>query len=102
MTATPEPAIERARRAAALARIAIDAHELPGVAAELEAALEAARSLREVSVVGIEPLWTLAECVETERSDRVEPSLPRELVLANAPEQREGLLQVPDAAGGRR
>lgn len=102
MTHPPDSATERARRAAALARIAIDAQELPTLATELAAGLEAAKSLHAVPVEGVEPLWTLAEDAETERSDRVEPSLSRDELLANAPEHREGLLRVPDGSGGAR
>ncbi len=102
MTAPQDPATERARRAAALVRIAIDAHELPGLAAELDSALEAAKSLLAVPVEGVEPLWTLNEDAASERLDEVRPSLARDLVLANAPEQRDGMVRVPDGPGGAR
>lgn len=98
----PKTAEERLLCAAALARIELEPHEVPRLARELDRTLAAWASLREVDVEGVAPLWSVAAEHGPERADRVEPSLARDELLANAAEREEGLLRAPDALGGAR
>lgn len=96
------PADERLLRAAELARIALEPHEVPALARDLERTLAAWASLGALDVEQVEPLWSLAESPGLGRADRVAPSLERGELLANAAEVEDGMLRVPDALGGAR
>jgi aspartyl-tRNA(Asn)/glutamyl-tRNA(Gln) amidotransferase subunit C len=50
--------------------------------------------LEEVDVADIPPTAQVIELQSVMREDEVEPSLPRELVLLNAPRQKDGYFVV--------
>jgi aspartyl-tRNA(Asn)/glutamyl-tRNA(Gln) amidotransferase subunit C len=101
-TSAPNPAEERLLRAAALARVELEPHEVPRLARELERTLAAWASLRELDVAGSAPLWSLAGEQGPERADQIGASLSRDELLANAADVEAGCLRVPDALGGAR
>jgi aspartyl-tRNA(Asn)/glutamyl-tRNA(Gln) amidotransferase subunit C len=55
--------------------------------------------LKEVNTEGVEPMAHAVEMANVFREDRVEPSLPRELALANAPKRDEECYRVPAVLG---
>jgi aspartyl-tRNA(Asn)/glutamyl-tRNA(Gln) amidotransferase subunit C len=92
-------AIDRAqvRHVARLARLALSAEDEERFAAQLQNVLEYIERLQAVDVSGVEPL-SFAGDAQGElalREDDVKPSLPREKVLAQAPQADEQAFLVP-------
>ena len=86
------------RHVARLARLALTAEEEERTAAQLGYVLEYIERLEAVDVSGIEPLSFAGDASEAEavmREDQVRPGLPRDKVLAEAPEQDGSAFVVP-------
>jgi aspartyl-tRNA(Asn)/glutamyl-tRNA(Gln) amidotransferase subunit C len=86
------------RHVARLARLALSAAEEEKTARELAHVLDYIERLKGVDVTGVEPLSFAGdpgEAKESMRSDEVRPSLAREAVLAEAPEQDGRSFVVP-------
>jgi aspartyl-tRNA(Asn)/glutamyl-tRNA(Gln) amidotransferase subunit C len=86
------------RHVARLARLALTAEEEERTAAQLGHVLEYIERLEAVDVSGIEPLSFAGDASEAEavmREDLVRPGLPRDKVLAEAPEQDGSAFVVP-------
>jgi len=92
-------AIDRAqvRHVARLARLALSAGEEEQFAAQLQHVLEYIERLQQVDVSGVEPLSFAgdAEGGLPLREDEPRPCLPREKVLAQAPQADEQAFLVP-------
>ena len=87
---------EQVRHLARLSRLALDDAELDGLAAQLGVILGAVDAIGEVADAADVPPTTHAVPVENvTRPDVVLPSLPRDAVLAGAPEAEEGRFRVP-------
>jgi aspartyl-tRNA(Asn)/glutamyl-tRNA(Gln) amidotransferase subunit C len=81
---------------ARLSRLSLEDAELDGLAAELDVILDAVASISDVTDAADVPPTTHAVPVENvTRPDVVTPSLPREAVLAGAPEAEDGRFRVP-------
>ncbi len=74
---------------AELARLALTEEEKTLYAEQLSAILDYAAQLEEVDTSAIPPTATVLPLRNVMRADEVEPSLPREDVLANAPAAQE-------------
>ncbi len=86
------------RHVARLARLALTEEEEERTAAQLGHVLEYIERLKTVDVSGVEPLSFAGDATEAEvamRDDEVRPGLPREAVLAEAPEQDGKSFLVP-------
>ncbi|HEX9605472.1 MAG TPA: Asp-tRNA(Asn)/Glu-tRNA(Gln) amidotransferase subunit GatC [Myxococcales bacterium] len=86
------------RHVARLARLALTAEEEERTAAQLGHVLEYIERLEAVDIKGIEPLSFAGDASEAEavmRDDEIRPGLPREKVLAEAPEQDGSAFVVP-------
>ena len=92
-------AIDRAqvRHVARLARLALSAEDEERFAAQLQNVLGYIERLQAVDVSGVEPLSFAGDARDALalREDAVEPSLPREKVLAQAPQADEQAFLVP-------
>ena len=92
-------AIDRAqvRHVARLARLALSAEDEERFAAQLQNVLGYIERLQAVDVSGIEPLSFAGDARDelALREDEVKPSLPREKVLAQAPQADEQAFLVP-------
>ena len=87
---------EQVAHLARLARLALDDAELDGLAQQLGVILGAVAAIGEVTDAADVPPTTHAVPVENvTRPDVVRPSLPREVVLAGAPEAEDGRFRVP-------
>jgi len=86
---------EEVERVAELARLALDDEEKELFCEQLGQILEYARELAAVDTEGVEPTVHAVELHNVLRADVVRPSLPREEVLANAPEVQDGYFRVP-------
>lgn len=80
---------------ARLARIAVTDEELDRLAGELQVILAAVAQVGEVAAADVPPTSHAVPLVNVLRTDTVRPSLPREEVLAMAPEAEDGRFRVP-------
>jgi aspartyl-tRNA(Asn)/glutamyl-tRNA(Gln) amidotransferase subunit C len=86
---------DTARRVARLARIRVEAAELPRVARELSGILGFMQALNAVDVEGVEPMVSVTPMRLKRRPDGVTDGGCPGAVLANAPEVRAGFFVVP-------
>ncbi len=81
---------------ARLARLALADDELDGLAQQLDVILDAVAAIGQVTDAADVPPTTHAVPVENvTRPDVVTPSLPRDVVLAGAPEAEQDRFRVP-------
>jgi aspartyl-tRNA(Asn)/glutamyl-tRNA(Gln) amidotransferase subunit C len=79
---------------ARLARLRLSPDELEKMRAQLSNILEHIDMLKEVDVSDVPPTAQVTDLLNILRADEVRPSLPREDVLANAPDQQDGMFRV--------
>jgi len=78
-----------------LARLGLGEDEKQTFQEQLSGILEYMKTLAELDTSDIPPTAQVIPLQNVMRDDRVEPSLPREAVLANAPEREGDFLRVP-------
>lgn len=83
------------KHVANLARLRFDEGELEKFTDQLNAILTYIDKLNELDTSEVEPTYHVLDLVNVFREDQVQPSLPREAALANAPERADGFFQVP-------
>jgi aspartyl-tRNA(Asn)/glutamyl-tRNA(Gln) amidotransferase subunit C len=71
---------------AKLARLELSDEEVERMAAELSHVLDHIEKIRELDLEGVPPTSHVIDVVNVLRADEPEPSLPRDAVLAAAPE----------------
>jgi aspartyl-tRNA(Asn)/glutamyl-tRNA(Gln) amidotransferase subunit C len=86
--------IEEVEHVAHLARLRLSAEELEKMRTDLSNILGYIDILKEVDVSDVAPTAQVTDLFNIMRDDEVGPSLPREDVLANAPDQRDGMFRV--------
>jgi aspartyl-tRNA(Asn)/glutamyl-tRNA(Gln) amidotransferase subunit C len=79
---------------ARLARLRLSPDELEKMRAQLSNILEYIDMLKEVDVSDAPPTAQATNLLNILRADETRPSLPHEDVLANAPDQQEGMFRV--------
>lgn len=84
-----------AEQVALLSRLEFSGEELDKFTGQLDAILEYIDVLNKVDTSGIEPLAHVLDLKNVVRQDAVQPSLPRDLALSNAPEAEDGFFKVP-------
>ena len=92
--------LEDARHVAKLARLALDERRLAKLTPQLESILDYVAKIGEVDVSGVEPMAHALPLANVLREDVVEPSLPIDKVLQNAPETDGPFFKVPKVIGG--
>jgi aspartyl-tRNA(Asn)/glutamyl-tRNA(Gln) amidotransferase subunit C len=92
--------LEQVRQVARLSRLALSEDELARLAPQLESILEYVAKIRLVNVSDVVPMAHALPLANVLRDDVVEPSLPLEKVLANAPETDGPFFKVPKIIGG--
>ena len=80
---------------ARLTRLALTEAELERMREQLNSILAHLDTLRSVPTDGVEPTSHAVDLVNVMREDEVEPCLPRDAVLANAPDPSGHLFRVP-------
>jgi aspartyl-tRNA(Asn)/glutamyl-tRNA(Gln) amidotransferase subunit C len=80
---------------ARLARLALGEEELEPMARELSAVLDHIAKMGELDLGGVPPTSHVVEVTGALRPDEPRPSLPREVVLAQAPAVSDGGFLVP-------
>ena len=96
----PDPlSADDVRKTARLARLALGDSEIARVAPQLESILEYVAKINQVDTTGVEPMAHALPVHNVLREDRVEPPLPLEAVLRNAPETDGPFFKVPKVIG---
>jgi aspartyl-tRNA(Asn)/glutamyl-tRNA(Gln) amidotransferase subunit C len=80
---------------ALLARLELTHEEKIKLTEDLNVILEHFVRLQELDTTGVEPTSHAIPMQTILRTDQVRPSLPRDVVLAEAPDAREGYFVVP-------
>lgn len=80
---------------ARLARLELNDEEVDRMAAELSKVLDHIEAIRELDLEGVPPTSHVIDVVNVLRADEPEPSLPRDIVLAQAPEPLNDGFGVP-------
>jgi aspartyl-tRNA(Asn)/glutamyl-tRNA(Gln) amidotransferase subunit C len=80
---------------ARLARLELDEAEVERMAAELSKVLDHVDRIRELDLDGVTPTSHVVDLTGVVRPDEPVPSLPREVVLAAAPQPVDGGFGVP-------
>ena len=80
---------------AKLAKLELSEEEVEKYARQLDVIVEYVAKLQELDVEGVEPLTHVHDLKNVTRPDDARPSLPREEVLKNAPEEERGYFAVP-------
>ncbi len=86
-------------KASKLARLRLTPEELDHLAPQVAEVVAYVEQLSEVDTEGVEPMAHGVELTNVLREDVVQPSLPREAVLANAPRHDETGFRVPAVLG---
>jgi aspartyl-tRNA(Asn)/glutamyl-tRNA(Gln) amidotransferase subunit C len=92
--------LDQVRHVAKLSRLALDESRLEKFSVQLGSILEYVAKISEVNVTGIEPMAQALPMHNVFREDIVEPSLPLEKVLQNAPDADGPFFKVPKIIGG--
>lgn len=87
--------LDEVKHVARLARLQLDDGEIVVLQGELNALLGHFLDLRDVDTRGIEPTSHAVAVQNVWAEDIVQPCLPREAALRNAPASRAGLFVVP-------
>ena len=98
---SPEASLTRTdvEHVAQLARLALTDDELDALTTELAAILEHAAQVSALDTEGVPPTAHPLPLVNVFRADVARPGLPRDEVLAAAPETEDGRFRVPRILG---
>jgi aspartyl-tRNA(Asn)/glutamyl-tRNA(Gln) amidotransferase subunit C len=86
---------EQVLHVARLARLELSEEEVERMAAELSKVLDHIEKIRELDLDGVPPTSHVIDVVNALRADEPEPSLPRDVILAAAPEPLNDGFGVP-------
>ena len=92
--------VEQVRDVAQLARLELLPERLGRLTGQLESILAYVEKLGAVDTAGVEPMAHALPLHNVLRADVVEPSLPLEQVLRNAPDTDGPFFKVPKVIGG--
>lgn len=90
---------EEVQHVAWLARLQLTDEEIETFREHLSAILEYAQMLMDIDVSDVPPTATVLPMRNVMREDEVRPSLPRDVVLANAPDKQDGYFRVRAVLG---
>ena len=83
------------KKVAALARIELSDKEAKGFCKDLEEILSAFRTIKRIPTKGVKPTFQPVEVRDVLREDRVEPSIPRDMLLKNLKNKEDGYIKGP-------
>lgn len=86
---------EVVEKVAKLSRLHLDADEVALYADQLSQILDTMAGLQQIDTEGVAPLAHVLPIENVLREDEVGTCFTQETVLANAPEQSQGMFQVP-------
>ncbi len=91
---------DEVRKVALLARLELEEDEIEMQTRHLNGLIEQFQKLQGLDISGIEPTSHSFAVANVLREDVARPSLPREEILQNAPEARDGCFIVPRIVEG--
>src|SRR4051812_4317404 len=91
---------DQVKHVAKLARLALPEEKLAKFTGQLEPILEYIDKINQVDMTGVEPMAHALPVTNALREDVVQPSLPVEKVLQNAPQTDGPFFKVPKVIGG--
>ncbi|HEY0345741.1 MAG TPA: Asp-tRNA(Asn)/Glu-tRNA(Gln) amidotransferase subunit GatC [Solirubrobacteraceae bacterium] len=91
---------EQVLHVARLARLELTEEEVERMSKELSDVLGHIEKIGELDLMGVPPTTHVIEVSNALRPDEPEPSLPREIALANAPAVADGGFLVPSPQAG--
>ncbi|HSU67383.1 MAG TPA: Asp-tRNA(Asn)/Glu-tRNA(Gln) amidotransferase subunit GatC [Tepidisphaeraceae bacterium] len=91
--------LDDTRSVAKLARLSLDDAHLERLTSQLELILEYVNQIGQIDTAGVEPMAHALPIHNVLRADVIEPSLPLEKVLMNAPETEGPFFKVPKVLG---
>jgi len=91
--------LDDCRHVARLARLEMDDARIQTLSGQLESILEYVNQIARVNTTGVEPMAHAVPLSNRFRDDLIEPSLPLEKVLMNAPETDGSFFKVPKVLG---
>jgi aspartyl-tRNA(Asn)/glutamyl-tRNA(Gln) amidotransferase subunit C len=86
---------EQIQHVARLARLKLSAQEAVQFTEQINDILQFVEKLNELDTEQVEATSHVLPITNVMRDDIVQPSLDREVALANAPEKQEGMFRVP-------
>ena len=86
---------DQVRHVARLARLALDDKEVEQYRAQLSAILDHVEQLNRLDTRDVEPTAHASDIANFMRPDEVQPSLPPDRAVANAPTRAETAITVP-------
>jgi aspartyl-tRNA(Asn)/glutamyl-tRNA(Gln) amidotransferase subunit C len=92
--------LDDVRHVAKLARLTLGEPQLAKFTGQLESILGYIAKIGEVDMTGVEPMAHALPLHNVLREDVVEPALPLEAVLKNAPDTDPPFFKVPKVIGG--
>lgn len=100
MPESPKITPDAVRHVAKLARLALSDEKLEKLAGQLDNIMGYVNQIQRLDVGGVEPMAHALPVHNVFREDVVEPSLPLEKVLQNAPDSEGPFFKVPKVLGG--
>ncbi len=92
--------LDQVRHVAKLARLALSEEQLTKLAPQLAAILGYVEQISKIDMTGVQPMAHALPLHNIFREDIVEPSLPLQEVLKNAPQTDGPFFKVPKILGG--
>jgi aspartyl-tRNA(Asn)/glutamyl-tRNA(Gln) amidotransferase subunit C len=87
--------LEEVRHIAQLARLRLTQEEEKRYTEQLSAILDYAARLREIDTSAVPPTASVLPLHAPLRPDRIRPSTPRDVILANTAASKDGMFRVP-------
>lgn len=100
MADEPRITLEEVHRVARLAQLTLEDDEAEALRGDLDAILGYVAQLEALDLEGVEPTTHAVPLALPLRADEVVKTLTRQEVLANAPEQAQGMFRVPRVVEG--
>jgi len=91
---------EQVLHVARLARLRLSDEEVETMAHELSGILDHIERISELDLEGVPPTTHVVEVANALRADEPRPSLPREVILEQAPATQDGGFLVPSPQAG--
>jgi aspartyl-tRNA(Asn)/glutamyl-tRNA(Gln) amidotransferase subunit C len=95
MAKNPTLSKEQVEHVAWLARIELTEDEKEAFTKQLNEILDYFKKIDEIDTSNIEPTFHVLDLVNVLRDDKVEPSLPKEEALKNAPQREDSFIKAP-------
>jgi aspartyl-tRNA(Asn)/glutamyl-tRNA(Gln) amidotransferase subunit C len=96
----PEITPDQVKNVAKLARLSLNDSELARFSTQLEGILEYVAKLRQLDTTNVPPMAHALPLHNVLRDDNVQPGLPLDKVLQNAPDTDGPFFKVPKVIGG--